>query len=200
VAAEAGQPQARSLRLSNPRSQPVSYTTSIAPPDAAAWLTLPTPTGAIAPSAAVDLPVLVGAPPAAAVAQARITIEFSDGTVNVVTVTTQAAGPECLTAAPVLAWVRFGDAFSTPAGEPANLAVAVVDGCGAPIHQGAGLALIALPGEPALPLIPSPSGVWTATWTPAAAADPVSVTLTVRDMAGRSASITSTGRVTAPAR
>lgn len=194
-----GEPQARAIRLSNPRLQPVSFTASIAPPDAAGWLSLPTASGAIAPSGSTELQVLVNAPPAAVPAQAQITVEFSDGTVNVVTITSHPAGPECLSAAPVLAWVRFGDAFSTPAGAPANLAVTAVDGCGEPLHQGAGLVLFSHPGEQAVPLIPSPTGLWTATWTPVAAADSIMLTVTVQDTAGRPALLTATGRVTAPA-
>jgi hypothetical protein len=132
----------------------------------------------------------------AGVHRAAFNIGFAGQIVQVVDVALVVAEESCEARDLVAVFTRPGDQFRVPIGSPLALEVRVNDDCGRPVSEGVGMVWFSQQGERALELRPGASGLWTATWIPAAAHGSITATAIVTSVNGaRSGSDSSTGTV-----
>jgi uncharacterized protein (TIGR03437 family) len=128
---------------------------------------------------------------AAGVRRGSITLQFADGSTRIVAILLVVPGststPAAEQASPAatackpstlnLVFVALGQGFQVRASFPAEIAVKVVDDCGAFLNTGSVVTSFSN-GDPLLSLVPVGNGEWTGTWQPGGAVARIQITAT----------------------
>jgi hypothetical protein len=195
-AVDGAAPPAQQLTLSFGGDAPLAFVHAVAPAEAAAWLSVTPSSGAVPAGGALALDVHAqpaGLTPGAH--QASLSLEFADGSIRVVKVSLLVTAGACEPTRLEPLYTRLGDHFQARQGFPSAVELLVADDCGNLVSEGAGVLELSAPGEPALPLLPGPAGLWTATWTPSDAHASVTATAIVESAAGLHGAVQATGVV-----
>ncbi|MCB9384653.1 MAG: putative Ig domain-containing protein [Bryobacterales bacterium] len=174
-------PEPQQVALSYNGAASLEFVHAVAPSEAT-WLSVSPSSGAVPAGGETMLTAAVqpaGLAPGAH--QAALSVEFADGTVRVVEVTLIVAEEGCVATRLEPVFTKLGDHFQTRMGWPAPIELLVVDDCGQPVSEGAGLVELSSPDEPAIELLPGPGGLWTGTWVPAAEHGSITATATVEN-------------------
>lgn len=186
--ANGANPAPRSIRITNPSSTPVNYTSVRTFENGNNWFTI-TPTTSVAnpnqPGQIQVQPLLAGLIPGVYRGTISIYFDESDSARNVTVLlivlpTTSGASTRdavgCTPTKLIPVFTLIGAGFSNPAGWPASLGLTVVDDCGDPLTTGSVIASFNN-GDPPIPLTHNGDGNWTATWTPQTVRTQVSITV-----------------------
>ncbi len=178
-------PAAQQIMLSNGGAAPLAYVLAVEPEEAASWLAVGPPSGIVPAGGAIALTTQASAAGLAAGGyHAHVTVEFADSTMHVVDVMLLVSPAACEPTGLMPMLTKLGDHFRVRPGWPVPVEVLVSDDCGRLVSDGAGLLEFSTSGEPALPLIPGPDGLWTTTWTPSGERSSITATVRVENATG----------------
>ena len=190
-------PQWQTITIQNPSALPVTYVSSTTPLDGSGWLSYSPGAGSVSAGATAEISVGVSAASLpVGTHRAGITLEFSDGTVQVVDVVLSIDSAACQATRLVPLLTRTVQNFRAQVGNPEPVEVLVHDDCGRAVESASGLVSFSSGTEPALPLAAAGKGTFTATWTPKAAQSSVTLTVSVSDASGKlTGTVQATGSV-----
>jgi len=174
-------PPAKTVRISNPTTAPLTFTTSLNFSTAASWFQVQPTTATVTPAQPVTVNIQPNASLPAGVLTGSVTFTFSDATTRVVSlVAVVAAGLSGGSIAPfgeqgraatctptklLPVFTLLGVNFTSPVAWPANIEAFVVDDCGSPAASGSVAASFSN-GDPPLGLLATQAGRFSGTWTP----------------------------------
>jgi len=198
VAAAGGEsPSSQAVLVQSLNTSPLTFSSGISTSSGGNWLTVLPPGGTVTaggPATIVVQPMVAGLAPG--VYQGTLTLSFSDGSMRNVTIVfvVTAAAPGAGAASQRIAdataavcpsllkvvFTEISTGSGVSVGFPGQVAVKVVDDCGAPLVTGS-VAVSFSNGDAPIALTSLNNGTWAATWVPEYSAAQASVTATAED-------------------
>ncbi|HEV2688541.1 MAG TPA: BACON domain-containing carbohydrate-binding protein, partial [Bryobacteraceae bacterium] len=174
-------PPAKTVRISNPTTVPLTFTTSLSFSTAASWFQIQPTTGSVTPTQPITVNIQPNASLTAGVLTGSVTFTFSDGTMRVVSLVAvvapgisggsvapfaeQTRSAACTPTKLLPVFTLLGVNFTSPVAWPANIEAFVVDDCGTPVASGSVAASFSN-GDPPVGLLATQAGRYSGTWTP----------------------------------
>jgi len=164
-------PSTGTVTLYNLSSQAIAYTSTMSTNDGGNWLLATPPTGTVPAQSSAQVTVSANASALpSGTGQGIVQFGFSNGSVQSIVVSSLMIAQTSCQSSYLVPTVTgsIGTSFTVTQSQPVSLNVSVVDNCNNIIPSAAVTASFSN-GDPSIALVPQGNGVWSGTWTPAAA-------------------------------